>query len=43
MGDVKEPKKELKECYICGADVEEKSDYCPECGADFSNESKYDY
>ncbi len=34
---------ELKECHICGAEVEPDAAYCTECGADFKKESKYDY
>jgi len=33
----------LKECNICGSDIEENADYCPECGADFSSDSTYNY
>lgn len=33
----------LKECNVCGSEIEGEADYCPECGADFSGESRYNY
>ena len=32
-----------KECNVCGSVVDAEADYCPECGADFSGESRYNY
>lgn len=34
---------ETKECNICGADLEPDAEYCPDCGADFTQEYKYNY
>ena len=33
----------IKECNICGAELDDDSDYCPECGADFTSNYKYNY
>lgn len=32
-----------KECNICGAELNETDEYCPECGADLTTEYKYNY
>ncbi|MBW2971734.1 zinc-ribbon domain-containing protein [Candidatus Woesearchaeota archaeon] len=37
------PKLALKECHICGSDIDEDAEYCPECGADFASETSYNY
>jgi RNA polymerase subunit RPABC4/transcription elongation factor Spt4 len=34
---------EMKECNICGAELEPDTKYCPECGADFKTNNKYNY
>jgi transposase len=39
----KKPKPESKECHICGSEVEENSEYCPECGVDFTTDFRYNY
>ena len=41
-GDEK-PAHALKECNICGSEIEEDAEYCPECGADFTSDVKYNY
>jgi RNA polymerase subunit RPABC4/transcription elongation factor Spt4 len=33
----------VKECNICGSEIEEDVEYCPECGADFTGEVKREY
>lgn len=33
----------LKECPICGSDIEKDAEYCPECGNDFKIENRYVY
>jgi RNA polymerase subunit RPABC4/transcription elongation factor Spt4 len=43
MAGESKPKIALKECNICGSDIEENAEYCPECGADFTTEFKYNY
>ncbi|MBU2560977.1 MAG: zinc-ribbon domain-containing protein [Nanoarchaeota archaeon] len=43
MAGDKKPKIPLKECNICGSEIEEDAEYCPECGADFISEHKYAY
>ncbi len=32
-------KKEMKECPVCGSEVEADAAYCPECGTDFDSDS----
>lgn len=32
-----------KECNVCGSEIEGNAEYCPECGADFTDDFKYNY
>ena len=43
MASEEKPKLAMKECHICGSEIEEEADYCPECGADFTSDVKYNY
>jgi predicted amidophosphoribosyltransferase len=43
MTGEEKPAKAPKECNICGSEIDEDADYCPECGADFNAEVKYNY
>jgi len=36
-------KNPVKECNICGAELTENEEYCPECGADFTPQNRYNY
>ncbi|MFH1064139.1 MAG: zinc-ribbon domain-containing protein [Candidatus Woesearchaeota archaeon] len=43
MAEEIKPTLALKECNICGSEIEENTEYCPECGADFTEDFKYNY
>ena len=43
MAGEKNTKPALKECHICGSEIDENSEYCPECGVDFISGSNYNY
>jgi len=33
----------VKECNICGSEIDIDAEYCPECGADFNAPTKNIY
>jgi rubrerythrin len=43
MAAEKASKDSVRECNICGSALEESDEYCPECGADFTSQNKYNY